>query len=85
MEPDEIFLLGYDCGNREGHHYSDRAVAMRSNMLRWLKGVKLWQDRQANPPRIYNANPKSKIREFPFKDPLDREARIGYNEPTSSV
>lgn len=61
----QIHLLGYDCHNTDGHHYDD-VRAKRDVQLKYYSRVPAWAE--ASGVKIWNWNPGSAIRVFPFKE-----------------
>lgn len=67
MGIETFYLLGIDEHNDEGHHH-DEIVGNREHHLKWWKKIAAWLDR--NPSvRIFNSNPDSAVRCFPFGFP----------------
>ena len=67
-----IYLVAYDCHNNEGHHCDNHAIAKRSNMLGYFYSFSKWAQHEG--VKVYNCNPDSAIKDFPYKDiPVQHE------------
>lgn len=73
MGYDEIYLLGYDTHNYEGHHWdgdSKPAAAERTTQIAYMRPVSEYATKTRS--KVFNANPDSAITWFPFRSPLEK-------------
>ena len=68
-----VYLLGYDAHNNEGHHWDTGPMhgVDRRKQIAFLKPVAAYLEQAG--VEVFNANPKSAIRWFPFKSPAKQE------------